>query len=93
MLVKGYYFLLKLFLQTQKMFLSPRRAYNPQPSDLQWDALTIELPGLRWQREGYDVYWFVCATYVLLSQHSYVFSYVYTLRLIGTISYILVNVI
>ena len=34
-------------------------------SDLRWDALTIELPGLRWQREGHDVYRFVCATHVL----------------------------
>ena len=24
------------------MFLSPRRESNPQPSDLRWDALTIE---------------------------------------------------
>ena len=45
---------------------------NPQPSDLRWDALTIELPGLRWQREGYDVYWFVRATYVLLSQRVFI---------------------
>ena len=41
------------------MFLRPRRESNPQPSDLWWDALTIELPGLRWQREGHDIYRFV----------------------------------
>ena len=41
------------------MFLSPRRESNPQSFDLRWDALTIELPGLRWQREGHDVYRFV----------------------------------
>ena len=39
---------------------------NPESSDLRSDAVTIELPGLRWQREGYDVHWFVRATYVLL---------------------------
>ena len=33
-------------------------------------ALTIEIPGLRWQREGHDVYRFVCATHVLLIQQS-----------------------
>ena len=52
------------------MFLSLRQKSNPQPSDLRWDALTIELPELKWQREGYDVYWFVRATYVLLIQQS-----------------------
>ena len=60
--------LLKLYRKLRKMFLSPRRESNPQPSDLRWDALTIELPGLRWQREGHDVYRFVCATHVLLIQ-------------------------
>ena len=49
------------------MFLRPRRESNPQPSDLWWDALTIELPGLRWQREGHDMYRFVSATHVLLN--------------------------
>ena len=47
--------LLKLYRKLRKMFLSPRRGSNPQPSDLRWDALTIELPGLRWQREGHDM--------------------------------------
>ena len=37
--------LLKLNRKLRKMFLSPRRESNPQPSDLRWDALTIELPG------------------------------------------------
>ena len=52
---------------SEKMFLSPRWESNPQPSDLRWDALTIELPGLRWQREGHDMYRFVSATHVLLN--------------------------
>ena len=44
--------LLKLNRKLGKMFLTPRRESNLQPSDLQRDALTIELPGHRWQREG-----------------------------------------
>ena len=32
----------------RKWFLSPRRGSNPQPSDDRLDALTIELPRLRW---------------------------------------------
>ena len=52
------------------MFLSPRRQSNLQPSDLQWDALTIELPGLRWRREGHDMYRFVSATtHILLNSN------------------------
>ena len=35
-------------LSMEKRFLSPRRGSNPQPSDDRWDALTIELPNLRW---------------------------------------------
>ena len=62
--------LLKLYRKLRKMFLSSRRESNPQPSDFRWDALTIELPGLRWQREGHDMYRFVRATYVLLIQQS-----------------------
>ena len=54
--------LLKLYRKLRKMFLSPRRESNLQPTDLWWDALTIELPGLRWQREGHDMYRFVSAT-------------------------------
>ena len=46
------------------MFLSSRRESNPQPSNLRWDALTIELPGLRWQREGHDIS--ICQ-YILLT--------------------------
>ena len=38
--------------QTQKNVSEPQTGIEPQPSDLRWDALTIELPGLRWQREG-----------------------------------------
>ena len=39
---------LKLYRKLRKMFLSPRRESNPQHSDLRsWDALTIELSGLR----------------------------------------------
>ena len=45
--------------QTQKIFLILRWELNPQSSDLRWDALTIELPRLRWQREGCDMSWFV----------------------------------
>ena len=58
------------------MFFSLRRESNPQPSDLRGDGLTIELPGLRWQREGYDVYWFLRATYVLLSQRVSICLYI-----------------
>ena len=36
-------------LLPQKLFLSPRRGSNPQPSDDRWDTLTIELPRLRWR--------------------------------------------
>ena len=35
-------------LSMEKRFLSPRRGSNPQPSDDRWDALTIELPRVRW---------------------------------------------
>ena len=35
-------------LPSEKRFLSPRRGSNAQPSDDQWDALTIELSRLRW---------------------------------------------
>ena len=59
--------LLKLYRKLRKLFLSPRRESNPQPSDLRWDALIIELSGLRWQREGHDMYRFVSATHVLLN--------------------------
>ena len=59
--------LLKLNRKLRKMLLIPKRELNPKPSDLRWDALTIELPELRWQRQDYDVYWFVRAcTYILL---------------------------
>ena len=57
----------KLNRKLRKMFLSSRRESNPQPSDLRWDALTIELQGLGWQREGHDVYRFARATHVLLN--------------------------
>ena len=40
--------LLKLNRKLRKMFPSSRGKSNAQPSDLRWDALTIELPGLRW---------------------------------------------
>ena len=40
--------------EKMKMFLSPRWESNPLPFDLRWDTPTIELPGLRWQREGHD---------------------------------------
>ena len=58
---------LRLYRKLRKMFLSRRRESNPLPSDLWWDTLTIELPGLRWQREGHDMYWFVSAIQVLLN--------------------------
>ena len=32
----------------RKRYLSPRRGSNPQPFDDRWDAVTIELPRLRW---------------------------------------------
>ena len=57
----GHLYLLKFYRKLRKMFLSPRQESKAQPSDLRRDALTIELPGLRWQR-GYDVYRFVHAT-------------------------------
>ena len=85
--------LLKISRKLRKIFLSPRRDSNPQPSDLRWDALTIELPGLRWQREGYDVYWFVywCvlahATYVLLIQHMYMSVYLFIIYLWNYLSF------
>ena len=44
--LKGNCLLLKLYRKLRKMFLSPRRESNPQPSKLRWDALTIALPGL-----------------------------------------------
>ena len=56
------YFSTQIFCELRK-FMSSRREPNTQPSDLWWDAQTIELPELRWQREGYDVYWFVRTTY------------------------------
>ena len=62
----------------RKMFLSPRRESNPQPSDLGWDALTIELPGVRWQREGHDMYRFVSATHVLVNSSVYMSVYLHT---------------
>ena len=34
---------------SEKLFLSPRRGSNPQPSDDRWDALTIKLPRHRWR--------------------------------------------
>ena len=44
---------------------------TPQHYNLRWDApLGIELPELRWQRQGHAEYWSVCATYVLLIQQS-----------------------
>ena len=58
--------LVKLYRKLRKMFLSPRRGSNPQTSDL-WDALTIELSGLRWQKEGHDMYRFASATHVPLN--------------------------
>ena len=77
--------LLKLYRKLRKMLLSPRQELNPQPSDLQWDAL--QLPGLRWQTEGHDVYRFVRATHVVLIQQSrylsvylineYIYIYIY----------------
>ena len=36
-------------LYSEKRFLSPRMRSNPQPSDDQQDAVTIELPRLRWR--------------------------------------------
>ena len=36
-------------LSSEKWFLSPRQRSNPRPSDDRWDALTIELPRLRWR--------------------------------------------
>ena len=59
--------LLKLYRKLRKMFLSHRRESNPEPSDLRRDALTIELPGLRWQGEGHDMYRFVSAANVLVN--------------------------
>ena len=38
-------------LTSEKRFLSSRHKWNPQPSDDQRDALTIELLRLRWQAE------------------------------------------
>ena len=78
--------LLKLNCKLRKMFLSFRGCVFDSRLGLRniffsetfrSEALTIELPGLRWQRKGYDVYWFVRATYVLLIQQSrYVCIYI-----------------
>ena len=46
--------LFKLFANSGN-FLSPRRESTQQHmADLRWDTLTIELPELRWQSEGYS---------------------------------------
>ena len=37
---------------TQKNFWVPKRDSNPQSSDRRWDALSIELLGLRWLNVG-----------------------------------------
>ena len=65
---------LKLFI-TRKISDSQTRIEPQSSAWIQVDAWTIELLfitiGLvRWQREDYDVYWFVHATYLLLIQHS-----------------------
>ena len=78
----------KLYRKLRKMFLSPRRESNPQPSNLWRDAPTIEPPGLRWQREGHNVYQFVCTTHVLLIQQSwYVSIHVYINKYIDILTY------
>ena len=48
-----------VFANSENFFWATDGETKPQTFYLQWDALTIELPGLRWQREGYDVYRFV----------------------------------
>ena len=61
--------LLKLYRKLRKCFWAPdgNRTRNPLISGDLWDAsVTIELPGLRWQREGHNVYWFVCDIRILL---------------------------
>ena len=42
---------LRQALTSEKRFLSPRRGSNSQPSDDRRDALTNELPRLRWQAQ------------------------------------------
>ena len=50
-------FLFKLNCKFRKMFLSPSPdGIESQPSDLRWDALTTEIPGLL-QRAGYGCSW------------------------------------
>ena len=42
---------------TQKTILNSRRGSNPQPTDDRWDALTIEIPRLRWwAKVQFDIY-------------------------------------
>ena len=50
--------LLKLYRKLRKMFLSPRRESNLQPSDLRWDALTIEL------HRGLSAIWILVAQWL-----------------------------
>ena len=84
--------LLKLYRKLRKTSLSPRRESNPQPSDLRWDALTIELPGLRWQRGGHNMYRFdkawVANTFPLIYQAAsdpltYIFENLYFQQMLG----------
>ena len=71
-------------LTAEKRFLSPRRGPNLQPSDDQWDALTIELPRLQWWAQVqckisprsyvYCIYWLdiiLNILWLLVGQHKY----------------------
>ena len=73
-----------IYRKLRKMFLSPKReSINPQPSQLWWDALTIDLSyhaGVRSQREGYTM----TTVYG---------SYVTELQVISYICFVLIRVI
>ena len=54
-------------LSSEKRFVSPRKGPNPQPSDDWWDALTTELPKLRWRAMvRVQHMWCLCSSYDML---------------------------
>ena len=60
-------------LFSNKLFLSSRRGSNPHPSGERWDALTIELPRLRWQAKV-QVRPFTLARHLSLKSNFYLSS-------------------
>ena len=70
-----YNYLLYLKLFATQAFVPSLTCRNRTTNHLSGEMLymyvTIELLGLRWQRECYNVYWFICVTYVLLIRQSW----------------------